>query len=73
MCLDFCARVIGREGDEVVVEGDGRRRRASALMVPEVAVGDWVRVAIGTVIERLDPAIAQQVNEQVGRARGAAA
>jgi hydrogenase maturation factor len=42
-------------------------------MVPEVAVGDWVRIAVGTVIERLDPATAQQVNEQIGRARGAAA
>jgi len=72
MCLDFCARVVERSGDEVVVEGAGVRRRASTLLVPDVAVGDWVRVAIGSVIERLDAAAAQEINRHVAQAKGAA-
>ena len=58
MCLDFCALVVSRDGDEVVVDNEGRRRRASALLVPDVAVGDWVYVAAGTVIDRVDAAAA---------------
>jgi hydrogenase assembly chaperone HypC/HupF len=72
MCLDFCARVVEREGDHVIVESAGMRRRATTLLAPDVAVGDWVRVAIGSVIERLDPAAAHDINEYVTTARGAA-
>jgi hydrogenase assembly chaperone HypC/HupF len=70
MCLDFCAQVVERDKDEVVVEGNGMRRRASTLLVPDVAVGDWVRVALGSVVERLDEAAALNVNQFVRTARG---
>ena len=44
---------------------------ASTLLVPDVQVGDWVYVAAGTVIERLDPAEAAKTNELLRSAQGA--
>jgi hydrogenase assembly chaperone HypC/HupF len=71
MCLDFAARIVSRDGDTVVVESEGRRRRASTLLLPDVAVGDWVFVAVGTVIERIEPALAAQINSELRTAQGA--
>jgi hydrogenase assembly chaperone HypC/HupF len=71
MCLDFAAQVISRDGDVAVIESEGRRRRASTLLMPDVAVGDWVYVAVGTIIEKLDPAEAEQVNNELRTAQGA--
>jgi hydrogenase maturation factor len=44
-----------------IVVTDGRARRASTLYLPDVAVGDWVVVAAGTIVERLDPAEAAEI------------
>jgi hydrogenase assembly chaperone HypC/HupF len=71
MCIDFAARVLSRDGDSVVVESEGRQRHASTLLVPEVAVGDWVYVAVGTVIEIIDPLVAEQNNQLLRDAQGA--
>ncbi len=72
MCLDFVAQVIGREGDLAVVESEGRRWQASTLLMPDTAPGDWVRVALGTVLERLDAVEAAAINEELRAAqRGA--
>lgn len=65
MCLDFVARVVGREGDVALVESEGRRWRASTLLIADAAAGDWVRVALGTIVERLDPAEAQAINDEL--------
>lgn len=62
MCIDYPGRVVAREGDEVVVLTGGRRRRASALLFPRLAVGDWVYVAMGTVFEQLDEAAAAEAS-----------
>jgi hydrogenase assembly chaperone HypC/HupF len=72
MCLDFPGRVIERNGDVAVVECEGRRRRASTLLCPELAVGDWVYVAAGTVVERLDAETAQQITHEIAIAKGVA-
>ncbi|HEY7600233.1 MAG TPA: HypC/HybG/HupF family hydrogenase formation chaperone [Candidatus Limnocylindrales bacterium] len=72
MCIDFPGRVIAREGDEAIVECDGRRRRASTLLFPDLAVGEWVYVSAGTVFERLDAATAAQVMAELSGARDAA-
>lgn len=72
MCLDFPGRVIERNGDAVVVDCDGRRRRASTLLYPETAIGDWVYVAAGTVVERLDDETAMQISREIAIARGVA-
>ena len=71
MCLDFPGLVISRDGDQVVVQMDGRRRSAITLLVPDVDVGEWVYVAAGAVIERLDAASAARVTAELNAAKGA--
>jgi len=70
MCLDFPGRVIERTGDSVTVESDGRRRKASTLLYPDLKVGDWVYVAAGTVVEVLDDVSANQITHEIAIARG---
>jgi len=72
VCLDFPGRVVERDGDVVVVDCDGRRRRASTLLYPEIHVGDWVFVAFGTVIERLDDDTADAISNELAIAKGVA-
>ncbi len=45
------------------VDLEGRVRRASTLLLPDVAVGDHVLVAAGTVIRRLDASEAAELAE----------
>ncbi len=61
MCLGFPGRVVAVDGGGAVVDVEGRRRRASTLLVPEVAIGDWVYVTAGTIIDRIDPAEAEAI------------
>ena len=61
MCIAFPGRVVAIDEAGAVVETEGRRRRASTLYLPQVAVGDWVTVAAGTIVERLDPDEAAEV------------
>ena len=44
-----------------VVEMEGRRRRASLMLMPDLRPGEWVVVSAGTVIERLDPEHAAEI------------
>jgi hydrogenase assembly chaperone HypC/HupF len=55
MCITAPAQVVDLDAQGAVVDVDGRRRRASTLVIPDVAVGDWVMVGAGTVLRRLDP------------------
>lgn len=61
MCLAFPGRVTAVDDAGAVVETEGRVRRASTLLHPEVAVGDWVLVALGTIMERLEPEQAAEI------------
>ena len=61
MCVAVPGRVLEIADEMAVVEYDRRRQRASLLLVPEAAVGDWVIVAVGTVLEVLDPDEATQI------------
>jgi hydrogenase expression/formation protein HypC len=61
MCVTYPGQVVEVGDDSALVEIDGRRRRASLLLVPEVAVGDWVIVATGTVLEIIDPDEATEI------------
>ncbi len=61
MCVTYPGRVLELDGTFAVVDIEGERRRASLVIAPETRVGDWVIVAVGTVLEILDPAEADKV------------
>ncbi len=61
MCVTYPGRVLEIASDMAVVETEGRRLRASTLLVPHLSVGDWVVVAAGTVLEVLDPEEASEI------------
>ena len=63
MCIAFPGLVVEVDAFGAVVDTEGRRRRASTLFLPDIAVGDWVAVAAGTIVERLEPDHAAQVQE----------
>lgn len=54
MCLTAPARVLAVDESGATVLLAGRPRRASTLVVPDVAVGDWVIVGAGTILERMN-------------------
>jgi len=61
MCIAFPGRVVEVDEFGAVVETEGRRRRALTLFLPDIAVGDWVAVAAGTIVERLEPDQAAEI------------
>ena len=61
MCVTYPGRVLEVTDDMAVVDLDHRPRRASHILVPDVAVGDWVIVAAGTILEILDPNEAHEI------------
>jgi hydrogenase assembly chaperone HypC/HupF len=74
MCISYPGRVLAVDDAGATVETDGRRRRASTLIVPDVRAGDWVTVAAGTIVERLAPAEAREIERLLrGAEAGAAA
>jgi len=69
MCIAFPGRVLAIEEAGVVLEVDGRRRRASTLLQPEIRVGDWVLVGAGTVLRRLEADEAAELTRTLSVAR----
>ncbi|HTK45495.1 MAG TPA: HypC/HybG/HupF family hydrogenase formation chaperone [Patescibacteria group bacterium] len=69
MCIAAPARIIEIEAGSALIELDGRRRRASLLRAPAVAVGDWALVAAGSVLRRLEPEEAAELAELLRPAR----
>ena len=70
MCLTFPGEVVALDGADAVVRTDGRLRRATTLALPEVAVGDRVIVAAGSIVSRLEPAEADEIERLVRAAHG---
>lgn len=70
MCLASPGRVLAVDGEGATVDLDGRTRRASTLLLPDVVAGDQVLVAAGTVIRRLEPAEAADLIALLALARG---
>jgi hydrogenase assembly chaperone HypC/HupF len=68
MCIDDPGRVIAVDELGAIVETPARRRRASTLFLPDVAVGDWVTVAAGTIVDRLTTTEAAEIREILDRA-----
>jgi hydrogenase maturation factor len=56
------------ESRVVVVEIDRREVRASLCLVDSVQPGDWVIVAAGTILERLEESEANEIRELLDRA-----
>ena len=61
MCIGFPGTVTAVDALGATVDQEGRLRRASTLLIPDVVVGDQVFVAAGTIVERLDPAEAELI------------
>ena len=74
MCHGVPGLVVAVDATGATIHTEGRSRRASTLLAPDLAVGEWVFVAAGTVIERLDPEEATFIRthlERAGAAQGA--
>jgi hydrogenase maturation factor len=56
MCRSTIGRVVSVDDGSAVVDLDGVRRRASTLLVPDLAVGELVLIGLGTVLGRVEPA-----------------
>jgi hydrogenase assembly chaperone HypC/HupF len=65
MCITLPARVLGFDGGDAIVEVDGRTRRASMLLAPTVEIDDWVLIAAGRVLRRLDAAEALELGRTI--------
>jgi hydrogenase assembly chaperone HypC/HupF len=61
MCLAFPGRVTEVSLEGATVSTEGRARRASTLLHPEVRRGDWVLVAAGTIVRRIGAAEAEAI------------
>ncbi len=61
MCIGFPGTVVSVDQFGATVDQDGRLRRASTLIIPDIAVGDQVFVAAGAIVERLDPGEAELI------------
>jgi hydrogenase expression/formation protein HypC len=61
MCLSVpgCVVAIDRDRQNATIAVLDARREVSVLLVPEVAVGDWVLVHVGFAIARIDEAEAE--------------
>jgi hydrogenase assembly chaperone HypC/HupF len=68
VCIGYPGRVLAVDGDGATVSQEGRARRASTLLLPEIAPGDWVIVAAGTIVRRLEPAEAAAISLELDRA-----
>jgi len=69
MCLGAPGLIVAIDPSGAIVETDGRRRRANTLVLTDLAVGEWVYVAAGTVIERLAPDEAEAIRTTIDSAR----
>jgi hydrogenase assembly chaperone HypC/HupF len=71
MCIAFPGVVVALDSDGAIVETEGRRRRASTLFLNDIAIGDWVTVAAGTIVERLEPDQAADIQTMLRAAMAA--
>ena len=59
MCLAVPAKVIELDGEMATVDLDGVQRAVSTLMVPDIALGDYVITHAGFALHKVDEADAQ--------------
>jgi hydrogenase assembly chaperone HypC/HupF len=63
MCIAMPSRVLAVDAGAATVESEGRTRRASTLLVPDITAGEWVMVAAGTIVQRLSEEEARQISD----------
>jgi hydrogenase expression/formation protein HypC len=68
MCLVAPALVTAVDGSDATLEVEGRHCVASILLEPDVAVGEWVIVAGGAVLRRIDASTAMAMRSAVALA-----
>jgi len=71
MCMAFPARIVALDSTDAIIDLGGHRRRASLLLRPEVDVDDWVLVAAGTVLRRIDASEARDLTRALAAAMAA--
>ncbi len=54
MCLAFPGQVVSVSPAGATVRTEGQLRNASTLLHPDIREGEWVLVAVGTIVQRLD-------------------
>jgi hydrogenase assembly chaperone HypC/HupF len=70
VCIPLPGRVVEVDRLGAVVAIGGRRRRASSVLLPDVSVGDWVAVLAGTIVDRLEPDEAAEIEAILGATTG---
>jgi len=68
MCVAYPGQVLEISGGMALVDTQGRTWRASTMLIPETAVGDWVVVGAGTVLQILDADEARAIRELLDEA-----
>jgi hydrogenase assembly chaperone HypC/HupF len=63
MCVAAPGEVIAVDADGAGVVISGRTRRVATLLVPDVAVGEFVLVSSGMIVDRLN---AEEARERMG-------
>lgn len=71
MCLTLPGRVVALGPDGARIRCGGGEYRATTLLVPGIAVGDYVLVQAGMVLERLTPEDAAAIAEALDLLLGA--
>lgn len=72
MCVGFPGQVVSVGPAGATVRTEGRTRQASTLLHPEVGPGDWVLVAVGTIVQRLSEDEAAAIRDTLTQAIDAA-
>ena len=70
MCAAYPGLVVAVDATGALIRGELRDYRAATLLVPDVAPGDYVVVAAGTILERLEPEEAAEIRALIDTARG---
>jgi hydrogenase expression/formation protein HypC len=60
MCLAIPSKIVEIENSMAIIDVEGVRRKASLLLLEDVAVGDYVIVHAGYAINKLDAAAARE-------------
>jgi hydrogenase expression/formation protein HypC len=68
MCLAVPAEVVAVGGEDVLVDLNGVRLNVSAVLVPDLKVGDIALIHVGFVLAKVDPDEAARSLEALNRA-----